>query len=148
MSDLSVRFWGGARTVTGSRHLLSFGRQKLLLECGLFQGHREEAEQINRHLPFKAREVDYCVISHAHIDHCGNIPNLEIGNNDVKCSHGATVSNLDPETVFYLKSRGIAERDARSLLLASFIAPVLDLYADEELDRIRENVRGIIDEAR
>ncbi|MFO7638619.1 MAG: MBL fold metallo-hydrolase [bacterium] len=76
MSELTIRFWGGARTVTGSRHLLSFGRQQLLLECGLFQGHRDEAEQINRHLPFKAREVDYCVVSHAHIDHCGNIPNL------------------------------------------------------------------------
>lgn len=76
------------------------------------------------------------------------IPNLEIGNNDVKCSHGATVSNLDPETLFYLKSRGIPERDARSLLLASFVAPVLDLCSNEELDRIREKVRGIIDEAR
>jgi Fe-S cluster assembly scaffold protein SufB len=76
------------------------------------------------------------------------IPNLEIGNNDVKCSHGATVSNLDPEAVFYLKSRGLAERDARSLLLASFVAPVLDLYAEVELDRIREKVRGIIDETR
>ena len=76
MSDLKVRFWGGARTVTGSKHMLYYGKQQLLLECGLFQGHREEAEQINRHLPFKAREVDYCVVSHAHIDHCGNIPNL------------------------------------------------------------------------
>ena len=76
MSDLKVRFWGGARTVTGSRHLLTFGRQQLLLECGLFQGHRDEAEQINRHFPFKAREVDHCVISHTHIDHCGNLPNL------------------------------------------------------------------------
>ncbi len=76
------------------------------------------------------------------------IPNLEIGNNEVKCSHGATVSNLDPETVFYLKSRGIPEQDARSLLLASFVAPVLDLFETEHLDRIRSKVRGIIDEAR
>jgi metallo-beta-lactamase family protein len=76
VSGLGIRFWGGARTVTGSRHLLSFGRQKLLLECGLYQGHRDEAEQRNRHFPFKAGEVDFCVVSHAHIDHCGNIPNL------------------------------------------------------------------------
>ncbi|MBN2538395.1 MBL fold metallo-hydrolase, partial [candidate division WOR-3 bacterium] len=76
MSELSVRFWGGARTVTGSRHLFTWKKQRLLLECGLFQGHREEAEQINRHFPFKAREVDHCVISHAHIDHVGNFPNL------------------------------------------------------------------------
>lgn len=73
---MKLRFWGGVRTVTGSKHLLTSGREKLLLECGLFQGHREEAENTNRHLPFKAREVDHCVVSHAHIDHVGNVPNL------------------------------------------------------------------------
>ena len=73
---MKVRFCGGTRTVTGSKHLLTSGKQRLLLECGLFQGHRAEAEQTNRSFPFKAREVNWCVISHAHIDHVGNIPNL------------------------------------------------------------------------
>ncbi len=73
---MKVRFWGGVRTVTGSKHLLTSGKQQLLLECGLFQGRRAEAEHTNRHFPFKAREVDHCVISHAHIDHVGNLPNL------------------------------------------------------------------------
>jgi len=73
---VKVRFWGGVRTVTGSKHLLTSGKQQLLLECGLFQGHRAEAEHTNRSFPFKAREVSWCVISHAHIDHVGNIPNL------------------------------------------------------------------------
>jgi len=73
---LKLRFCGGVRTVTGSKHLVTSGKQKLLLECGLFQGHREEAEHTNRNLPFKAREVNWCVVSHAHIDHVGNIPNL------------------------------------------------------------------------
>ena len=73
---MKVRFWGGCRTVTGSKHLLTSGKQQLLLECGLYQGHRALAEQTNRHLPFKAREVDSCVVSHAHIDHVGNVPNL------------------------------------------------------------------------
>jgi len=73
---LRIRFWGGARTVTGSKHLLIADKRQLLLECGLFQGHREEAENTNRNLPFSARKVDYCVISHAHIDHVGNVPNL------------------------------------------------------------------------
>lgn len=73
---MKVRFWGGVRTVTGSKHLLTIGKQRVLLECGLFQGHRDEADRTNRHLPFKAREVDCCIISHAHIDHCGNVPNL------------------------------------------------------------------------
>lgn len=73
---MKLRFWGGVRTVTGSKHLLTSGKQRLLLECGLFQGHRDEAEHTNRHFPFKAREIDSCVISHAHIDHVGNVPNL------------------------------------------------------------------------
>jgi metallo-beta-lactamase family protein len=73
---VKIRFCGGARTVTGSKHLFTSGKQRLLVECGLFQGHRAEAEHTNRSFPFKAREVNWCVISHAHIDHVGNIPNL------------------------------------------------------------------------
>lgn len=73
---MKLRFWGGAGTVTGSKHLLTSGKHSLLLECGLFQGHRDEAEHTNRNFPFKAREVDHCVVSHAHIDHVGNVPNL------------------------------------------------------------------------
>jgi metallo-beta-lactamase family protein len=73
---VKIRFCGGTRTVTGSKHLFSSGKQRLLVECGLFQGHRAEAEHTNRSFPFKAREVNWCVISHAHIDHVGNIPNL------------------------------------------------------------------------
>ena len=73
---MNIRFCGGTRTVTGSKHLFTSGKQRLLLECGLFQGHRDEAERTNRRFPFKAREVNWCVISHAHIDHVGNIPNL------------------------------------------------------------------------
>ena len=76
------------------------------------------------------------------------IPNLEIGNNEVKCSHGATVSSPDEEALFYLQSRGIAEADARTLLLSSFVAPVLDLLPDEDIEAVRQRIRGILDEAR
>lgn len=73
------------------------------------------------------------------------IPNLEIGNSDVKCSHGATVSSLDPEQVFYLQSRGIPEREARVFLLSSFVAPVLDLLAEQDLDRVRARIREALE---
>jgi metallo-beta-lactamase family protein len=73
---VKIRFCGGTRTVTGSKHLFTSGKQRLLVECGLFQGHRAEAEHTNRSFPFKAREVNWCIVSHAHIDHVGNIPNL------------------------------------------------------------------------
>src|SRR4051812_24611801 len=72
----TVAFWGAARTVTGSMHLVRFGRRKLLLDCGLFQGPRAEAYERNRQFPFPPGAVDAVVLSHAHIDHSGNLPNL------------------------------------------------------------------------
>ena len=71
-----VQFWGAARTVTGSMHLLTINGTKILLDCGLYQGKRKESLERNRHLPFDPKGVDVLVLSHAHIDHSGNIPNL------------------------------------------------------------------------
>lgn len=75
-TGLSIAFHGAARTVTGSRHLLRFGRHTCLFDCGLFQGHRDEAEQVNRTFRFAPGEVDAVVLSHAHLDHTGNLPTL------------------------------------------------------------------------
>jgi len=71
-----VTFWGAARTVTGSKHLLSGRQGTVLLDCGLFQGRRAESEARNRSLPFHAGSVDALILSHAHIDHSGAIPFL------------------------------------------------------------------------
>src|SRR5262245_58777676 len=76
MSTPRVTFWGAARTVTGSMHLVEANDWKLLLDCGLFQGPRAEARRRNRDFPFPAADIDAVVLSHAHIDHCGNLPNL------------------------------------------------------------------------
>ena len=73
---LSLAFHGAARTVTGSRHLVRFGERRLLFDCGLHQGHRDEAERINRTFRFAPGDVDAVVISHAHLDHTGNLPTL------------------------------------------------------------------------
>ncbi len=73
---MKITIWGAARGVTGSRHLLELGRHKLLLECGLFQGHRAESERRNREFPFNPAQLDAVVLSHAHIDHSGNLPLL------------------------------------------------------------------------
>ena len=73
---MRIHFLGAARTTTGSMYLLEVNGQKLLLECGLFQGRRGESTERNRSFPFAPKEVDAVVLSHAHIDHCGNLPNL------------------------------------------------------------------------
>jgi len=71
-----IRFFGATRTTTGSMFLLEVNQQRLLLECGLFQGRRAESIERNRNFPFDARQIDAVILSHAHIDHCGNLPNL------------------------------------------------------------------------
>jgi metallo-beta-lactamase family protein len=76
VADPTVTFWGAAHTVTGSMHLLEANGRRLLLDCGLFQGRRAEARQRNSKFPFEPRSIDAVVLSHAHIDHCGNLPNL------------------------------------------------------------------------
>lgn len=73
---MTLEFQGAARTVTGSMHLLHVNGKRLLLDCGMFQGRREEANQRNRTFPFDPRSIDAIVLSHAHIDHSGNIPGI------------------------------------------------------------------------
>lgn len=73
---MKLHFHGAAQTVTGSRHLLSINGRRLLLDCGLFQGRRRETYERNLHFGFEAASVDAVVLSHAHLDHCGNLPNL------------------------------------------------------------------------
>jgi predicted metal-dependent RNase len=70
----TITFHGAVQTVTGSQHLLELNGQKIWLECGLFQGKREEARRINRDFPYDPAAIDVLVLSHAHIDHSGNLP--------------------------------------------------------------------------
>ncbi len=73
---MKINFYGAAQTVTGSQHLLEINGKKLLLECGLYQGRRQESYQINRSFPYEAGKIDAMILSHAHIDHSGNLPSL------------------------------------------------------------------------
>jgi metallo-beta-lactamase family protein len=73
---MRLTFHGAAGTVTGSQHLIEVNGLRILLDCGLFQGKRKEAFERNRQTPYEASSIDMLLLSHAHIDHSGNIPSL------------------------------------------------------------------------
>lgn len=74
---MKITFCGAAGTTTGSQHLLEINGKKILLDCGLYQGRREKSHEVNCCFPyFEPTEIDVVVLSHAHIDHAGNLPNL------------------------------------------------------------------------
>jgi metallo-beta-lactamase family protein len=79
MSGLNVTFHGAVRTVTGSMHLLESAGTRVLLDCGLYQGRRAEAYDRNAQFPFDPTSIDAVVLSHAHLDHVGNLPTLAAG---------------------------------------------------------------------
>src|SRR5437016_1575558 len=74
-SGPSVTFWGAAQAVTGSMHLVEAAGRKVLLDCGLVRPARGHAHPAGN-FPFAPHELDAVVLSHAHIDHCGNLPTL------------------------------------------------------------------------
>jgi metallo-beta-lactamase family protein len=73
---VKLTFWGAAGAVTGSMHLLETDGKRILLDCGMHQGRRKESDRLNRNLSVDAASIDAVVLSHAHIDHSGNLPSL------------------------------------------------------------------------
>jgi metallo-beta-lactamase family protein len=107
---MRIQFWGAALTVTGSQHLLSVNGSRILLECGLMQGKRQESFERNRHLPFDPGSLDALVLSHAHIDHSGNIPTLV--RNGFRGPIYCTFATRDLCSAMLLDSATIQEQDA------------------------------------
>lgn len=107
---MQLHFHGAAQEVTGSMHLIEINGKRILLDCGLYQGKRALSYERNLNFPFEAASIDALVLSHAHIDHSGNIPNLVkrgfTGN--IWCT--AATRNLS--TYMLMDSGGIHEQDA------------------------------------
>lgn len=110
---MRLTFWGAAREVTGSMHLIETNGTQLLLDCGSKQGHRAEANERNSHLPFDATTIDSVLLSHAHIDHCGNLPTLT--KRGFTGDIIATSATTDLARIMLLDSAKIQEQDAAYL---------------------------------
>ena len=133
---MQITFHGAVRSVTGSRHLLEVQGRKVLLDCGLYQGRRFESETRNRKFPFDPRSIDAVILSHAHIDHSGNLPNLvKQGFKGPIHATRATVGLLEP---MLMDSAHIQERDVEFLnkRLARKKKPTVDpLYTQADVDK-------------
>lgn len=108
---MKISFLGAAGTVTGSQHLLEVNGHRILLDCGLFQGKRKESFELNRQRfrNSNGHKLDALILSHAHIDHSGNIPTLTKNgfNGDIFC----TQATRDLCAVMLMDSAHIQEQD-------------------------------------
>lgn len=107
---MRITFHGAAQTVTGSQHLLEINGHRLLLDCGLYQGRRSETYERNLKFSFDPRKIDAVLLSHAHIDHAGNLPNLV--QNGYEGPIYATRATVDLATIMMADSGRIQESDA------------------------------------
>jgi len=107
---MRIHFHGAAQTVTGSQHLLEVNGSRVLLDCGLYQGKRNETYERNRNHPFNPAKIDAVILSHAHIDHSGNLPHLV--KHDFNGPIFATRATADLADVMLRDSGHIQESDA------------------------------------
>jgi metallo-beta-lactamase family protein len=137
---------GAARTVTGSKHLVTTSRASVLLDCGLFQGRRRESFQKNRNIPIDTQTLDAVVLSHAHIDHSGALPLL--------CRSGyrgpifATSATRDLAAPMLLDAAMIQKADARHIARliergAVELEPVEPLYSEEDVTSAVSQMIGV-----
>ncbi len=141
---MKVHFLGATRTTTGSMYLFEINGKRLLLECGLYQGHRDEAIERNCCFPFDPKQVDAVVLSHAHIDHCGNLPNL--------CQQGfdgniyCTFATRDLASIMLVDSAEIQRSDAEFVSkkrAKQGLPPVKPLYTAADADKAIRQFVGI-----
>lgn len=143
---IELEFIGAARTVTGSKHLLRTSRANVLLDCGLFQGHRGEAAERNKRLPIDAESLHAVVLSHAHIDHSGALP--------VLARHGyrgpiyTTPATRDLCVPMLLDAASLQEADAKHIQKlidrgVRGLDPVEPLYTRDDVIGLLEHVLAV-----
>lgn len=131
---MKLTFYGAAGAVTGSKHMIQVHNFNLLLDCGLYQGPRAESELNNSVLPFDASTVGACVLSHAHVDHCGMLPVLV--KNGFHGSIYATNATVDIVKFLLADAAKIQEQDTiyHNDRLGPGENPIYPLYTQDDVD--------------
>ncbi len=140
---MKLEFWGGADTVTGSQLLIRTSEGCLLRDCGLFQGRRKTAWDLNSRIPYPVKDLHACIISHAHIDHLGNLPTLvKSGYDRPIWATGATLALAE---IMLMDAAHIQEQDAAYLNQKKSrrgLPPVRPLYTVENAEQCLQLFRG------
>ncbi len=140
---MKLSFYGAARSVTGSMHLVESSGKRILLDCGLYQGHRALAFERNAHLPFDPKTVDTAILSHAHIDHCGNFPTLV--KNGFQGQVQCTNATRDLAALMLRDSAHIQEQDADYMNQKNSrrgLPPVKPLYTAQDAENVMPRLTG------
>ncbi len=140
---MKITFCGAAQTVTGSQHLVEVNGHRILLDCGLYQGRRDEARKRNTHFHFDPRRLDCVILSHAHIDHSGNLPTLVA--NGFRGPIYCTSATKDITAVMLMDSAKIQQEDAAFLNKHKRRRgePTIEaLYGTEDAERTIEQLRS------
>ncbi len=136
---MKINFLGAAQNVTGSKHLIQTQGYNLLLDCGFYQGKREESNKLNSTLPFSATDINAVLLSHAHLDHCGTLPILV--KNGFKGKIYCTPATAEIARYIMLDSAGIQKQDSEYLNRHGFqIAPI---YTDQDVQKVVEQFEPI-----
>jgi metallo-beta-lactamase family protein len=142
---MKIHFHGAAQTVTGSMHLLEVNGSKILLECGLYQGRRAETYQRNQNFPFDPASIDAVILSHAHIDHSGNLPNLV--RQGFSGSIYATPATVDLAEIMLRDSGHIQEADSTYVnkrRQKQGLDPIEPLYTQQDAENVRPLMKPVL----
>ncbi len=141
---MQIQFCGAAQTVTGSQILVSINGKRVLLECGLYQGKRQETYEKNHNFLFNPAEVDVMILSHAHIDHSGNIPNLV--KQGFKGSIYATQATIDLCKIMLRDSAFLQEKDlewVNVIRRRQHLPEMIPLYTIGDVENAMDHFVGV-----
>ncbi|MBK9210012.1 MAG: MBL fold metallo-hydrolase [Anaerolineales bacterium] len=141
---MRINFHGAAHTVTGSQHLLEINGSKLLLDCGLYQGRRADTYERNLNFSYDPKTVDAVILSHAHIDHAGNLPNLT--KQGYEGNIFATRATADLGSLMIRDSGRIQESDAEFVnkkRAQRGEEPIEPLYTEHDAEEVAGMFKGV-----